>query len=159
MSKKYLELNYDGIEGNKAYIPTKETLEAITQELKSELFPIGKIEVFFDSNDHSNYLGFSWERCLIGRAPVGINPNDSDFDTIGKQVGEKTHQLTIDEMPSHNHTYKYGGTANGTKVAVGWHAFQIDDANKDDGINPIGGNLPHNNVQPSETVAFWKRIN
>lgn len=126
---------------------------------KDELFPIGKIEVFFDNEDHSNYLGFTWERCLQGRSPIGIDSSDNDFKTIGSQLGEKKHKLTVEEMPSHRHGYRYGGTGTGSSVAVGWHAFTIDNENQvDDAIKLAGGDQEHNNIQPSEVVAFWRRI-
>ena len=40
---------------------------------------------------------------LQNRVPVGKG-TDTEFDTLGETGGSKTHQLTIDEMPSHTHT-------------------------------------------------------
>lgn len=42
---------------------------------------------------------------LKGKVPVGLDSNDTDFDTLGNEYGEKTHQLTIDEIASHTHTF------------------------------------------------------
>lgn len=42
---------------------------------------------------------------LKGKVPVGLDSNDSDFNTLGNEYGEKTHQLTIDEIASHTHTF------------------------------------------------------
>jgi microcystin-dependent protein len=39
---------------------------------------------------------------LQNRVPVGRG-TDTEFDTLGETGGSKTHQLTIDEMPSHTH--------------------------------------------------------
>ncbi|MFZ5519276.1 MAG: phage tail protein [Candidatus Zhuqueibacterota bacterium] len=39
-----------------------------------------------------------------GRVPVGRDPGDSSFDTLNEKGGEKTHTLTVDEMPSHTHS-------------------------------------------------------
>ena len=88
-------------------------------KLLDEAFPINKVEVFFDSLDHSNFLGFTWELVSQGKMPIGLNSNDSDFNTIGNTGGGKTisytpqgnntggkvnsHTLTTDEIPSHNH--------------------------------------------------------
>lgn len=41
---------------------------------------------------------------LRGRVPVGLNPSDNDFKTLGSKGGEKAHTLTAQEMPSHNHS-------------------------------------------------------
>ena len=40
-----------------------------------------------------------------GKVPVGRDNGDTSFDTLGETGGEKTHTLTIAEMPSHTHTY------------------------------------------------------
>jgi microcystin-dependent protein len=40
---------------------------------------------------------------LQNRVPVGRGP-DVEFDTLGETGGSKTHQLTVNEMPSHTHT-------------------------------------------------------
>lgn len=41
---------------------------------------------------------------MRGRVPVGVNSNDTDFNAVGKTFGEKSHTLTISEMPNHTHT-------------------------------------------------------
>ena len=38
---------------------------------------------------------------------VGLNESESEFSTVNKIGGEKTHTLTINEMPSHNHDFRY----------------------------------------------------
>lgn len=40
---------------------------------------------------------------LRGKTLVGKDENDIDFNTIGKEYGEKEHTLIIDEIPGHNH--------------------------------------------------------
>lgn len=40
---------------------------------------------------------------LKGRVPVGLDTSDTSFDTLGETGGEKTHQLTTNELPSHRH--------------------------------------------------------
>ena len=121
------------------------------------LMPIGKTEIFYDNEDHSNYMGFTWERTSIGKVPVGIDTSDTDFNTIGKTGGEKTHKLTIDEMPKHNHNaYLYGGS-----LASSAGRLLFETANGQEFYNSIkstGGDQSHNNIQPYEVMAFWKRI-
>ena len=54
----------------------------------------------------STYLGFgTWELWGNGKVPVGVDPNDTDFNTVEKIGGEKKHTLTTAEMPSHTHTF------------------------------------------------------
>ena len=70
------------------------------------IFPVGSIVIKADNEDYSNWLGFTWERTLVGRVAVGIDTTQTEFDTIGETGGEKTHTLTTQEMPSHNHMEK-----------------------------------------------------
>ena len=126
--------------------------ETITKTILNTAFPIGKVEVFFDNDDHSNYLGFEWERTATGKTPVGIDESDTDFNTIGKTGGEKKHQLIVSELPSNViQTATTGSSGDGYIMRGGYTAT---------GTYNIGGSgNEHNIMQPFEVMAFWKRIN
>lgn len=131
-------------------------------EILNSICPIGKVEVFFDNNDHSNYLGFKWQRTSVGKVPVGIDASDTDFNTIGKTAGEKTHKLTIAEMPSHNHIIRGRIDRYQGEGTVFREPFDYDStfSGTENNVNtfPTGGNVAHNNLQPYEVMAFWRRI-
>lgn len=130
---------------------------SLNPKLLQEAFPINKVEVFFDDLDHSNFLGYTWEMVSQGRFPVGLDTNDTDFNIIGKTGGEKTHKLTINEMPSHIHGGAYWAQKQGYgNINIGSTAA----ASRADisGIASTGGNQPHNNVPPYIVMAFWRRI-
>lgn len=122
-------------------------------EILNLIYPVGRGFIDFTDTDYSNYLGFTWERELIGKVPVGIDSNDIDFNTIGKTGGEKLHILTVNEMPSHGHSITaitalmQAGSNYGTYIADGTL-----------NTSETGGGQAHNNLQPYEVVAFWKRI-
>jgi len=92
---------------------------------------------------------------LKGRVIVGQDTNDTDFNAIGKTGGEKTHTLTIDEMPSHSHsTYSQtetGGFPYRIPQASGYNSDSTSYCNT---MN-AGGGQPHNNLQP---YAVYKWI-
>lgn len=120
------------------------------------VFPIGRGFIDFTDTDYSNYLGFTWERELIGMTPIGLDVNDNDFNTIGKTGGEKTHTLTVSEMPSHSHSTAVEG-GSGSNYVVGSFLnnksplYYVPTDSK-------GGNQPHNILQPYQVVAYLKRI-
>lgn len=110
----------------------------------SQVYPINSIIMFYDNLDHSSHLGLTWERCLQGNVPVGIDSSDSDFNTVGRTLGEKSHTLTSEESV----------TLSDTSITPGILGSQHDV------ISGYGNpGQPHNNIQPSEVISFWKRIN
>lgn len=85
---------------------------------------------------------------LKGKIPVGLNENDTDFDTLGKTGGEKKHQLTVNEIPAHNHvTEDYFEGGGGTPGVWAVRSLSNLEGYKH-GVTNTGGNQPHNILQP-----------
>ena len=103
---------------------------------------------------------------------VGVDEDDEDFATAGIELGEKEHLLKESEMPSHiGHLIKndgyppgygtakyylptasmatYGSTGRGWMYSGG-EMYPV-------GTNR-GGDQSHNNIQPSATVYYWRRV-
>lgn len=111
-------------------------------QIYDALYPVGSIKMWYDNADHSTFLGFKWERCLAGRAPVGINPSEAEFASIGQTGGEKTHALTTAEIPPYSS-----------------QGFSAVESSRNPRIESFNGNgQPHNNLQPYEVIAPWRRI-
>ena len=96
---------------------------------------------------------------LKGKVPVGYDSSDTNFDTIGETGGEKTHTLSVDEMPSHRHLgLAWVGDFNTQAIslnsgsAAGYHLSYGGDtvADQKNNIytNYAGGGQAHNNLQP-----------
>lgn len=132
----------------------------LNPKLLSEVFPINKIEVFFDAEDHSNFLGFQWEMVSQGKMPIGLNTSDTDFNSIGKTGGEKEATLTVKQIPPHYHTVLgYAGTSQWATGEIWFRAAaDSDNAPKSKDTSSTGGGQPHNNMPPYIVMAFWKRI-
>lgn len=141
---------------------SSENLNKMQVALLKTIFPIGSRYVTQDNTNPSIILKFgTWER-LKGKVCLGLDEDDSEFSTIGKTGGEKTHTLTINEMPNHNHNIitwnNYNsGTMTGVKVAK-----TIDNADgsssSSQSISGAGGGEAHNNLQPYEVVGYmWIR--
>ena len=68
-------------------------------------YPIGSVitSISADFDPNKEYKSQVWERFAKGRTLVGVDENDTDFATVGKTIGAKTHTLTLAQAPSHWH--------------------------------------------------------
>lgn len=144
---------YKNITGNYTTTPPDEdTTNWSLTNMKDMQYPVGKVEIFYDTLDHSNYMGFTWERTAIGKAIVGQDTSDTDFDTIGETGGSKTNKL-IPENYAYESWMTRPHNADITKTV----AFTGDTY----GINARYSsniNTPVNNLQPYQVFAIWKRV-
>ena len=139
-------------------------------ELIKLVFPIGSTYITQTNTNPSTILKFgTWER-VKGKVLVGLDEDDTAFNTIGKTGGEKTHTLTINEMPNHSH-------GENTISEYGYNYPLVSDngeGNSKTGLSPSisssevtknqvitdsnGGGQPHNNLQPYQVVGYmWRR--
>ena len=122
----------------------------------SGLFPIGSIHLTTDDKNPSEYFGGQWEPYGSGRTLVCVDSNDSDFSSSQLYGGEKTHELTINEMPSHTHKnyYKDNSVASGNTAdrTLAYASGQETYYN-----TYVGIGTPHNNLQPYIVCYMWLR--
>ena len=130
---------------------------AVSRTTYSELFNVIGLSYVED--------GYEWldeERFPLpnpkGRTLVGKDSTDTDFNKLGKTVGEKTHTLTVSEMPKHNHT---GGILTTNTIAgnARYYFQQLGATNDENFSNSLkigeaGGGQAHNNLQPSLTLNY-----
>lgn len=90
---------------------------------------------------------------LKGRIPVGHNPAETEFDVIAKTGGEKTHLLTVNEMPSHTHQVanSYNNVSFGQQFAAMSNNAGIQTPTNS---LPTGGDQHHNNLQPYIVMKY-----
>jgi hypothetical protein len=121
------------------------------------LYPVGIVVDFsVNTNPNSIWSGTIWERFAEGKTTVGYLSGDADFGTIGQTGGEKTHQLTIPEIPTHNHNYEKvtGRSYVGNDGSGGGDAITAFTSSP---TSDTGGNQAHNNLQPYVVTAKWLR--
>ncbi len=148
-------------------------------------YPIGSI--YFstsNTNPQSIFNRGSWSLLDAGLILVGVDENDSDFNTSQLTGGSTTHTLITEELPKHNHgmVSLIGSVWNVAKqnsstqmTAGGIFSLRRSSENQGygtdthttgyDGFNcdashthaTIGNNGAHNNVQPYITCYIWKR--
>jgi len=117
------------------------------------IYPVGSIYVSTLSTNPGTLLGVgTWAVFGAGRTLVSLNSADADFDTSEETGGEKTHTLTIPEMPAHTHTYDRGITVNeGDGLSQRLNGYTSE------ATGSTGGGSAHNNLQPYIVVYMWKR--
>ena len=118
-----------------------------------ERYPVGSIYLSVNNENPSKYFGGEWARWGYGKVPVGVDESQEEFDTAQKTGGEKTHTLTANEMPSHNHEFglsfvKRAAGDLDTVTAGSTSRYNTDST---------GGGRPHNNLPPYITCYMWRR--
>lgn len=142
----------------------------LPNSLTDLVYPVGSVYMSINDTDPSLLFGGVWEqikdRFLLS---AGDNYNAGD---IG---GEANHTLTVDEIPSHTHTY--GESGYNALITNATAAFQSGDMGVQTGTgrhypftttgaqyirstntNSAGGGQAHNNMPPYLTVYMWQRI-
>lgn len=120
------------------------------------VYPVGSIYMSVKPTNPGTLFGGTWVAIAQGRCLVGVNTSDNDFKTPEKTGGEKTHKLTIAEMPSHSHGWAYATT--GTHGGNEWSsAGSNKTGTANDIIQPTGGSKAHNNMPPYFVCYIWKR--
>lgn len=127
-------------------------------ELMKLVFPIGSTYITQDNTNPSETLKFgTWER-LKGKVCLGLDEDDTDFSEIGKSGGEKTHTLTVAEMPSHKHKLTFTSAGSGSGKGIPWSGSTNILGNDDSGCVEAGEGQSHNNLQPYEIAGYmWIR--
>lgn len=133
-------------------------------------YPVGSYYETSDTTFDPNVSwGGTWAEDTAGR--VLVAKNTGTFTTVGNTGGEETHQLSVAEMPSHNHALDYtansgGSGTTGTYGTVRSTGSQTIVRNASVtttgelaywGIENKGGGGDHNNLQPYIIVKRWHR--
>jgi len=143
----------------------------------ADVYPVGSVYLSVVSTNPATLFGFgTWARIGQGRALVGVDEGDPDFDAPEETGGAKTVTLVTAEIPSHSHGVTDPGHIHTTQryptATGGSSGFTIDTSMSGtlaDNTLPVksnttgvtiqnaGGGGAHANLQPYVTVYVWKR--
>ena len=128
-------------------------------------YRVGDLFLTTIATNPSNFLGGTWELFGPGRCLVCVDTSQTEFNSVKKTGGEKSHILTVNEMPSHNHNILRSDGGNASDL--GWGSNQWDTGlistsgtnkkNVYQQITNTGGSQAHNNLQPFITCYVWIR--
>ena len=120
--------------------------------------PIGSLYFSTNAENPATYFGGTWERFANGKVIVGIDENQTEFNTSLKTGGSKylqshDHTLTASTYNPSGSGWYYIGWLGVNSNGVNQHTFGI----KTGGVNSITtGNS--GNLQPYICVYIWRRI-
>lgn len=122
------------------------------------VYPVGSIYMSISDVPPNALFGFGiWEQI---KDTFLLACGDSYLS--GEIGGESEHILTIDEMPSHTHTYKrHAFDRNDTDPETGEDVYGANNKtlSAHTGTTEFsGGGLAHNNMPPYLSVYMWKRV-
>ena len=132
------------------------------------VYPVGSIYTAVVATNPATLLGVgTWTAFGAGKALVGLDSTDTDFDTVEETGGSKTHTLTEAQMPVHDHTNNLRVEANAATMVDASKLYTAASGNMLDHITSngttstytgdAGSGDAHPIVQPYITVYFWKR--
>lgn len=128
--------------------------------LLNKIYPVGSIYMSASLSTPSavaTALGGTWVAWGAGRVPVGVDTTQTEFNTVNKTGGEKTHTLTIDEIPSHWHSTTACGTRGKAQADSSGKSGYAWNADSGSVTGYTGGGGAHNNLQPYITCYMYKR--
>lgn len=134
---------------------------------------------------YGTWVRYAEGRTVVGQSTKAADPDD--YKTIGNTFGENEHTLTIEEMPSHKHSKgdiydkflakasdvlalppNSGYIGNGSGLTPNgfdnnnngseYQAGQMSVKGWNESTEAsVGGDQPHNNIQPSIVAGCWLR--
>lgn len=139
-----------------------QAVAAAQKQAKLDAHPVGSYYFSDKSTSPADLFGGTWEALPAGYTLIAQGSGTDDYGsytyTAGQKYGERKHQLTTDEMPSHSHAIDRANTGNAQREYIPYSADTSIQAGRPEAIHSTGGDKPHNNIQPSICAYGWVRI-
>ncbi|MGN8792811.1 phage baseplate protein [Acidaminococcus fermentans] len=136
-------------------------VSAAKTQAKLDAHPVGSYYWSNDSTSPATLFGGTWEALPAGYTLIAQGSGSDSFGsytyTAGQKYGERKHQLTTDEMPSHSHTLNHN--SKNSPGSNNWIIIDHEGVTKWQGdvVGSAGGNAPHNNLPPVIASYAWRR--
>ena len=132
-------------------------------------YPVGSIYLSVVNTNPSTWFGGTWELVAKGRTLVGVDTNDTDFNTVKKTGGSKTVTLNQNQIPQFcfqipHIAYMESGYAGVTNVNLNQNGTNVAYEGKAENVGgrnswrySFGGGQAHINLPPYFTCYIWCR--
>ena len=160
----------DVLKGNGALEIYENAIKIFGTNIFELIYPVGSIYISTNSTNPNTLFGIgTWEAFGTGKTLVGIDTNDTSFDTVEETGGAKSHTHTLQNgyakltiWGSDNNKIAYDEKSGVTQwtSTYGGYISSTDNIHKNStyGVN-LGGNADSNsNMPPYITVYMWKRV-
>ena len=118
------------------------------------VYPVGCVYTSVVATSPQTFFGGTWVAFGSGKVLVGVDANDTDFDTVEEAGGSKTHTMTEAQLPAHTHNVIAMELAEGTNNRTGGGELSASTTIESEST---GLGQAFNIVQPYVTVHMWKR--
>lgn len=127
----------------------------LIQAIPLQMHPVGDLYTTLNANFNPNTAwGGTWELIEEGQVLLSAGNNY----TAGNSYGTNSHQITIDEMPKHNHNplkLAYGEPSS-SPSGLNYGSASVGSKNFN-WLSDVGGSQPMSLMQKSIAVYIWKR--
>jgi len=103
----------------------QEKVEEVENSRLDKTYPVGSIYIttsYSTASQVKSAIGGTWEAYGSGRTLIGVNANDTNFNTVNKTGGSSTTTLTSSNLPGHTHSIP---SLSGTAASAGSHTHSI----------------------------------
>ena len=134
----------------------------LAQQILDIIYPVGSVYLSWNSTDPKNLFGGTWTR-LSGGFLYGCVSSVGTGNGTGTSTNN--HTLTIDQMPSHNHSFTKGVSGAYENVYIAANST-VGMTNQGSGyglcsgylsIDNKGGGKGHSHNIPYIAVFAWRR--
>ena len=144
-------------------------LDKLTETVMNGVYPVDSVLITTNSANPGTYLPGTWVAFATGKTLIGVNPEDTDFNSSGMTGGSKdatvvAHTHTMQAAGAHSHvgyraSFKESGSGTQHYSASGsstWNATASAGSHTHT-INSSGSSGSKANLPPYITVYMWRR--
>ena len=128
----------------------------------NEIYPIGS--VIIKNAPWNGFAGQAWVLFGSGKTLVGQDTNDADFSSLGQSGGSKTKQISLNEIPSHTHSYVdttaseyYSHTHYSSGSSSSHDTHRVNQSSSTKTTGSTGSGQAFSILNPYQVVLYYRR--